>query len=661
MVYLFEMTLGPVQSFIISARRTRDLWYGSWLLSELSRTAATAIPDWEQNLIFPAPNVIQNPTVSSDGSANVANKIVAIIESDAINNTGNNIKKAVLARLCAIRNGVFKSIGGWNNGTWSDGDLLLANRQVADLLECYWAAVPFPDENDYQNRRKLLEEVISARKATRQFTQVQLTDAQGRYPKSSLDGQRESVISERMYPERGDTSEQRRQKLKTLYSSFGAKQAERLSGVDLLKRRGNHKADEADFPSTSHFAAIPFIEKLVACHGEDEIRNVFKDYRISLEHLITTQGMVHLEKLNHRLAFPALENYDASILYMSRLAEEIDAKDEGTQGTRRSAEQALQQFLKHALNGAQPRAYYAILQADGDGMGKVIDNQKSVEDHRALSRQLAQFAASARGIVEQHRGALVYSGGDDVLALLPVNTVLQCAHELHQRFDQLVGVDYRTGIDKTSHFVDDTNRPSTLSVGIAICHHLEPLNDALALARNAEKAAKQIGGKNGLAIAIDKRSGEPQMISGAWQGKDTFFERLQSWLRLMQDDELSAGTPYELRDLTERLDEPRELKDESLAQRRAIAEEAGRIIERKRGKRGTQAPDKDEIPRLREWLGLPEKKPAANATSADAKTSDRQYRKQKLTVRQLADELIVARELARLGAEPIEAEKEAQS
>lgn len=56
--YLFLFTIGPVQEFIAAARRTRDLWAGSQLLSELSRTIAIALRDeTKENLIFPAPDI----------------------------------------------------------------------------------------------------------------------------------------------------------------------------------------------------------------------------------------------------------------------------------------------------------------------------------------------------------------------------------------------------------------------------------------------------------------------------------------------------------------------------------------------------------------------------------------------------------------------------
>jgi CRISPR-associated protein Cmr2 len=43
MNYLISIALGPVQDFISTARRSRDLWFGSWLLSELSKAVAHEI------------------------------------------------------------------------------------------------------------------------------------------------------------------------------------------------------------------------------------------------------------------------------------------------------------------------------------------------------------------------------------------------------------------------------------------------------------------------------------------------------------------------------------------------------------------------------------------------------------------------------------------
>jgi len=47
--YLLACSIGPIQGFIAAARRTRDFWFGSFLLSEISRAAAKGLdcgPGW---------------------------------------------------------------------------------------------------------------------------------------------------------------------------------------------------------------------------------------------------------------------------------------------------------------------------------------------------------------------------------------------------------------------------------------------------------------------------------------------------------------------------------------------------------------------------------------------------------------------------------------
>ena len=118
----------------------------------------------------------------------------------------------------------------------------------------------------------------------------------------------------------------------------------------------------------------------------------------------------------------------------------------------------------------------------------------------------------------------------------------------------------------------------------------------------------------------------------------------------MQHTELSASAPYELRNLVERLGEPQELNTEAQTLHRAIAEEAGRIIERKQGQRGSKKLDTKDITELRTLLGLPEKKSINGNILFVPTHNGERYGEQMVTVRQLADELIVARELVRLGA-----------
>lgn len=75
--HLLALTVGPVQDFIAAARRTRDLWFGSYLLSEVSKAAAKAVGDHVgiNKLIFPAPN--NDADLQRGSPLNVANVILA--------------------------------------------------------------------------------------------------------------------------------------------------------------------------------------------------------------------------------------------------------------------------------------------------------------------------------------------------------------------------------------------------------------------------------------------------------------------------------------------------------------------------------------------------------------------------------------------------------
>ena len=82
--HLLLVMLGPVQEFIAQARRTRDLWFGSHLLSELSRRAARAMVDGGAQLVFPAltkghPEIepCSGPLREDRPPLNIANKLLA--------------------------------------------------------------------------------------------------------------------------------------------------------------------------------------------------------------------------------------------------------------------------------------------------------------------------------------------------------------------------------------------------------------------------------------------------------------------------------------------------------------------------------------------------------------------------------------------------------
>ena len=572
MSYLLQINIGPVQGFIDSARRTRDLSFGSWLLSELSRAAAHEIVAYHglNSLIFPAPGQAEMLEPYNQAFI-VANKIIALIEQPA-HEFVPHLQKAVITRLHAIRDNAYQGI------PFSVGKRQIAEMQVEDFIELLWVVTPF-QEQDYKNARKQLEALMMARKNTRDFGQVTWGEP---LPKSSIDGQLESVILEQAYPSSKASEEEKRAKIRKLYNNYGAGPTERLSGVDLLKRQGV-TAYGNRFPSTSHVATLPFLERLKKLKNQQQVQvqTAWNEYINTVQKFAFSSQLERIP--DNYPSLPILERYEGSMLLEDRLVDVLYAP--GTDKTQiahlQAAKNALrdfyevldQQFAVLGLGKARPNPYYALLRADGDGMGAIIDAQAEhgYVQHRELSQKISYFAGKVRGIVEEHRGALVYAGGDDVVAFLPLDTVLECASELASEFRKTL-----------LEFADRVGRTPNLSVGIAIIHHLDSLRRARLIAQEAEHRAKGVSGKNALAITISKRSGEDYHIAGQWNDIDINLQRL---IGFFHNGAIPAGTAYELRDLAIRLDASRyeqpfdAQRDEPYA--KVIQLDALRILQRK--------------------------------------------------------------------------------
>ena len=94
-------TIGPVQEFIAQARKTRDLWFGSHLLSELSKTAAIRLSDCGAHLIFP---YLSNQNNEQLKQLKVPNKILGLIETDHPKQIALEVREAVVERWKSYAN-----------------------------------------------------------------------------------------------------------------------------------------------------------------------------------------------------------------------------------------------------------------------------------------------------------------------------------------------------------------------------------------------------------------------------------------------------------------------------------------------------------------------------------------------------------------------------
>ena len=118
----------------------------------------------------------------------------------------------------------------------------------------------------------------------------------------------------------------------------------------------------------------------------------------------------------------------------------------------------------------------------------VLIHSKNVECSRKISKQLHSFAQKAREILYQHNGQAIYTGGDDILALVPLFNAFHCAKTLAETFKEQM---------KSLAEALLALHP-TLSVGRAIGHFVQPMrrlrqsaSQAEALAKGSDKPAAQ--------------------------------------------------------------------------------------------------------------------------------------------------------------------------
>ncbi len=535
---LLAISIGPVQDFIAASRRLGDLTAGSVLLTEIASAVAKEVTKQGGNLIFPA-------APDADGP----NKILAMLTDNDAASVAQAAQHAASALLVLRWEAALKTIGA------GVVDEELARQQIAQFLEFYAAWSPCP-EGTYAEARLRVDRLLAGRKALRDFKQPPTRAGQ---PKSPLDPSRECVLNlhdSLTVPEAA--------KQAPLYLNAG----ETLDAISLLKRVEG-RASKA--PSTALVAAQSMLR---ACDPE-------------------------IRKALEAIAGDAGGDADLGDLIFDNRLDDLSASTRDKLQSRWPEILALRHKACESAGIHACSPYYAVIVADGDKMGKMLGAMQTPDEHRAFSSRLAEFATSARNIVKQYYGAPIYTGGDDVLALLPLVTAIPCSAALATAFKQAMANDSTAERDTT---------PS-LSAGLAIVHFMEPLQVALRFARDAEKLAKI--DRNSIAIALHTRGGAPITVFNRWESDPgKVVATWNTFADMQQSDELSRGFPYEMKALV--AEWPND-KDTAKLNRDVLKKEVERILKRKKGsdlRDGTEQlylelsslNTRDEFAALADWL-----------------------------------------------------------
>ena len=456
----------------------------------------------------------------------------------------------------------------------------------------FWKANP---GTLYPALHELLERVLAASKAVRPFAQIHQKGW-----RDSLSGAAEWLTTDRAQLElppgqRTDTLWSQVAKLRPAW----AKKGEHLSALNTLKRL---------WPTL-------FVKELEASLDMDINRFVVSTHTMAMATSLV-KAIQDNRPVPDNLRDAVRASRAERVSLPRKLAEELGPhpewktlaaipgwleaiRDEGSEEETGRAERLLETFL-----GVKPESYYALALMDGDRMGAWLSaaaevtrpHQESFHPqvraslegfkgdpnfkayagesrapspsrHMAISEALNNFALTlAPDVVEsQHYGRVLYAGGDDLMAMLPVRDLLPAMASLRGAWSgsdpkEAGAPDSTAGFQRKGNgFVYHHKRllrlmgeQATASCGAVIAHHQAPLSAVLRELRVAEQRAKEEGGRDAFSLSVVKRSGGALYLTAKWGEPIRLLIRLRNFLA---DPDVSRRAVYNsslwLRDLPE--------------------------------------------------------------------------------------------------------------
>ena len=633
-------TIGPVQEFILAARSTRDLWSGSYLLSYLishvlRRIALDFGPD---HVLFP--NLCDQPIMdlllreeiwdkvstragrplfeafnycSDEGrerllTPSLPNRFLTVLPSEmnehrnrgeVFASTENYARHLATDLRVFLRTEIAAEVSA--KAAEALGERFDARRfakQVEQLLEIHWQILPWPQS--FSEAEKLADHLPR--------------DSDDYAPRAGLRTMRHLAqhgADARYLDKKGQP-----QNIAAAWSAFYAAADWLLDGAKA--NRGFSASIGGDYaPAKSNTKdSLTGRAEAVLIVGDDV------DAKALSGRLRDALGKNHLLKAGEALAAGTLIKRLWPFAYLCR-RHAFEPDDLAMPNTRSMAAHRPWEDDDGLGERGEGDRYFAILALDGDSMGKWISgaltpklNQtlskecvsayekagaKLAEHHRPLSpawhlqfsEALGNFSQHAvRRIVEAFDGRLLYSGGDDVLAMLPADTALASAAALRLAFrgdpavnDTAKGTLHRVHDEELKRDVFRSDRTTPLfavakpgflkldpqatdrhgagapllddpvnfpvivpgpaadcSVEIAIAHYKAPLQDVVRAAHAAEKRAKNQLGRAAVAVSLFKRSGEITEWGCRWDSGGMAL--YQSISDLLHAKKLSGRFPH---------------------------------------------------------------------------------------------------------------------
>ncbi len=589
---LFSFSIGPVQSFIAAARSVRDLWSGSMTLSWLIFEAMKPILEsyGPTALVYPAlrhspfldrwlnsqPGITLDEHVlqpqsetQADKSPCLPNLFLAIVPWQALHQEPENANDALAESCRQQARSAWQAIGDQVRNKISPRCKLLdpnwADRwtqQMETFFEFSISTVPYTQESvdcatklgseDLQEIGKAsswpwVADLAARVRAARRMVRHRPADTprQDRVPpKCSLLGTLEQMgpsplresdafwqkLAQTFMPvdsDQEDNEQRRRQRRGRTIGGALLRPRERFCAISLAKR----------------FAWPAFFQQRLQTETKDSQEGNARGNRFRFLDTASVAAWHYLEQAKEQIGeerMPQFEDGSASGQWLHWKSRQDDPEEPSV------PQDDWDWILAARKKLGFPPTYYAVLMIDGDRMGQKL-RQLSLPQHTAVSQVIANFALfRVAEIVQKHFGTLIYAGGDDVLALLPVNQVLSCASKLRREFsgdDDGLSEHLPSGCQLMMMGPDVSS-----SAGVAVVHYKEDLRFALTQTRLAEKQAKN-SGRDQLQLTVCRRSGEHTSVNCDWPQVDS----LLGWLVTQFEQQASDRWTYQLRALAPNL------------------------------------------------------------------------------------------------------------
>ena len=528
---ILHVSIGPVQSFVAQARRTRDLWAGSFLLSWLAGQFMTAVLRQGGRILFPVVGTEERPedpmlaailrplkqhdpvprigTLPNRFKASVTEAFEPEAAADLTRRKWQSLTESVWRRFLGdtedqgrdTRTIWNRQVNGFWDIQWVIGDDPEDGSDAAWLdarknWRSHWPSLESGDHCTSMGEWQELSGFIRSREWRRQdaFWNA-LQHKVGRL--DLRDGERLCAVAlvKRLFP--------------------------KLDGP-MLEQTVGWPTGALNWPSTAYMAAVPW---LVRCAGDPKSRAELLGYVDIVRDAVSTDTFAKLTgeraaKLPGLNPLGEAANLDGNLFLGTALANaratplnNNQVNDDQIPGSEDDGnpDAVLRKRLSNALaklgerTGSCAKPFYGLLAMDGDRLGKLLREK----GERSVSRALTDFVRNVPDIVTENNGITIYAGGDDVLAMLPIDRAIECAISLRQTY----GAAFENlGISK----VGETGNPATASTAVVFAHYRNPLREVLMLAHGElDNTAKACNGRDSLALAVMLTGG----VNHRWVGR----------------------------------------------------------------------------------------------------------------------------------------------